>query len=209
MLGNAAFASTAFSEEAVVDFPNVTVLVSGVSANAVVGDLPAYAVGVGATTAVNSVTIIGDARIEVSGVQAQAINNGLRQDALVVITTVDAEGWGRSGWSAGAWSTPVATNVEAVTSVGDAEAIPVTYADAVGVEAVSGITGVDVYPGTGIVVPVTGVQATALLGPRGVKVWGRIIPVNTGPWIEVEPTTDQDWIRVAPNATNEYTEMRP
>ena len=198
MLGNEAFAVTAFSEEAVQTFPSVTVRITGVSASAVVGNLPVTPVGIEATTAVNDVTLITDQNIEVTGVEARGINNGIRQDALVVITTVDAEGWGRSGWSAGSWSVPLQTNVEATTAVGDAEAFPVTYVYAEGVEATGEVTGVDVYPGTGIVVPVTGLEATGIVSFRGAKVWGRIIP-----------DVDNTWIRVAPNATNEYTEIRP
>ena len=198
MLGNEAFAVTAFSEEAVQTFPSVTVRITGVSASAVVGNLPVTPVGIEATTSVNGVTLITDQNIEVTGVEARGINNGIRQDALVVITTVDAEGWGRSGWSAGSWGVALQTNVEAVTAVGDAEALPVTYGYAEGVEATGEITGVDVYPGTGIVVPVTGLEATGIVSFRGAKVWGRIIP-----------DVDNTWIRVAPNATNEYTEIRP
>jgi hypothetical protein len=198
MLGNEAFAVTAFSEEAVQTFPSVTVRITGVSASAVVGNLPVTPVGVEATTAVNGVTLITDQNIEVTGVEARGINNGIRQDALVVITTVDAEGWGRSGWAAGSWGVALQTNVEATTAVGDAEAIPVTYGYAEGVEVTGEITGVDVYPGTGIVVPVTGLEATGIVSFRGAKVWGRIIP-----------DVDNTWIRVAPNATNEYTEIRP
>ena len=198
MLGNEAFAVPAFSEEAVQTFPSVTVMVTGVSASAVVCNLPVTPVGIEATTAVNGVTLITDQNIEVTGVEARGINNGIRQDALVVITTVDAEGWGRSGWATGSWGVALQTNVEAVTAVGDAEALPVTYGYAEGVEATGEITGVDVYPGTGIVVPVTGLEATGIVSFRGAKVWGRIIP-----------DVDNTWIRVAPNATNEYTEIRP
>ena len=198
MLGNEAFAVTAFSEEAVQTFPSVTVRITGVSASAVVGNLPVTPVGIEATTAVNGVTLITDQNIEVTGVEARGINNGIRQDALVVITTVDAEGWGRSGWSAGSWGVALQTNVEAVTAVGDAEAIPVTYGYAEGIQVTGEITGVDVYPGTGIVVPITGLEATGIVSFRGAKVWGRIIP-----------DVDNTWIRVAPNATNEYTEIRP
>jgi hypothetical protein len=121
-----------------------------------------------------------------------------QQDAQVFVTTVDAQGWGREGWSLGAWGVQILTNMEATTAVGTAEARPTTKAAVTGVEAVGQVTGVDVYPGTGVDVYVTGVEATGIVSFRGAKVWGRKIP-----------DVDNTWIRVAPNTTNEYTEIRP
>ena len=121
-----------------------------------------------------------------------------QQDAQVFVTTIDAAGWGRAGWGLGAWGVQILTNMEATTAVGTAEARPTTKAAVTGVEAVGQVTGVDVYPGTGVDVYVTGVQGTGIVSFRGAKVWGRIIP-----------DVDNTWIRVAPNTTNEYTEIRP
>jgi hypothetical protein len=131
-----------------------------------------------------------------------------QQDAQVFVTTIDAEGWGRGIWSSGAWGVQLLTNMQATTAVGNAEARPTTKANVDGVEATGEVTGVDVFPGTGVDIFVTGVEGRGIISFRGVKVWGRIIPDADNTWVNVAGTTNT-WIDIAPNATNEYTEIRP
>lgn len=131
-----------------------------------------------------------------------------QQDVQVFVTTIDAEGWGRGIWSSGAWGVQLLTNVQGTTAVGDAEARPTTKANVDGVEATGEVTGVDVFPGTGVDIFVTGVEGTGIVSFRGVKVWNRIIPDTDNVWANIAGPTNT-WIDIAPNTTNEYTEIRP
>jgi len=149
--------------------------------------------GLAATGDVGTVTATGIAVVSVTGVAAEGLVSSIRKDALVFF-----EGWGRGTWGQGPWSQPITLPLEAVGQVGEVttqvnQRIPVngfTVTGAVGSVAVTGGTGIDVL--------VTGVSARGLISPRGVLVWGRIVP---GP--------DPDWTPIAPTPTTVYTEIQP
>ena len=146
----------------------------------------------------NGVTATGLASVPVTGLEATGIVNGLPQDVTVFLTAADSSGWGRATWGAGAWSQPVATDLGMSGSVGAVTVDLLIQVPVTGLEVITGVGSVSIATGTGIDVPVTGVEATGSIGPRGVTVWGRIVPSETA-----------TWTRIAPSTTTEYTEIRP
>ena len=130
--------------------------------------------------------------------EATGVVNGLPQNVTVFLTASDDAGWGRGAWSSGTWSQPVGSNIGMSGAVGDATVYLRIQVPVTGLEVTTGVGSVSVTGGTGVDVPVTGVEATGLLGPRGVTVWGRIVPDETAVWTNI-----------APSATTEYTQIRP
>ena len=128
----------------------------------------------------------------------RAAGGGLPQNVTVFLTAADASGWGRSSWSSGTWSQPVATSLGMSGSVGAVTVDLLIQVPVTGLEVTTGVGSVSIATGTGIDVPVTGVEATGSVGPRGVTVWGRIVPSETA-----------TWTRIASSTTTEYTEIRP
>jgi hypothetical protein len=126
-------------------------------------------------------------------VSADGLVTSIRQDALVFF-----EGWGRGTWGQGPWSQPITLPLEGVGQVGEVttqvnQRIPVN-----GFGLTGSVGSVTVTGGTGIDVLVTGVLANCLISPRGVLVWGRIVP---------DP--DTDWTPIVPTPTTSYTQIQP
>ena len=126
------------------------------------------------------------------------IANSVPINVSVLVLSTDAAGWGRDFWNAGAWNSPITQNLGMTASVGTATAAPKIIANVTGLSSTATVGSVTVTAGTGITVPVTGVNASCELGPRGVTVWGRVVPSGT--------TT---WTNIAPSTTTTYTEIRP
>lgn len=178
----------------------VTGVESSTSTNdvSVTGDSSLQLTGLESTSAVNDVSVNGASSVPVTGLEATGVVNGLIRNETVYITASSASGWGRSLWGSGTWSQPVGDDIGMTGEVNDVVVTPRIRVPVTGIEVTTGVGSVIVETGTGVDVPVTGVEAQGLLGPRGVTVWGRIVPSETAVWTKIAPST-----------TTEYTQIRP
>lgn len=185
---------------------NVVVNVTGAAGAGAVGSVTttggasAAATGSEGTGAVGSAAAAAGADVPATGLEA---TNSVGSVAVVAAARVfivasDAIGWSRASWGAGEWSQPILSDIGLSAVVGDVSVAISIQAPVTGLEVTAGVGSVTVTTGTGIDVDVTGVFADVRVSPRGVLVWGRVVP---------DP--DTDWAHIAPTTTTSYTEIQP
>ena len=158
--GSDGWGETAYGQDVTPDL--VDALEADVGSVETSGDAVVGAVGLESSGEVGSVIATGISRVEVTGVEGDGQVNALRFDALVSFA-----GWGRGAWGGGAWSAN--ETLPALSSqLGDAQIVTNVDVSVSGFSAEAFVGDVTVIEGTGVEVPLVGLEAETALGDASV-----------------------------------------
>jgi len=154
--GSDGWGETAYGQDVTPDLAGA--LEADVGSVETSGDAVVGAVGLESSGAIGSVDATGISRVEVTGVEGDGQVNALRFDALVSFA-----GWGRGAWGAGAWSAN--ETLPALSSqLGDVQIVTNVDVALTGLSTTASVGVVTVIEGTGVEVPLVGLEAEAALG---------------------------------------------